>query len=540
MWRLRSLRWRLTLFYAALLLILVTGLGVFVYFQLDHFLVDSSASRLSYQVQPKLNLPPQPKRDNSADNHPLQRLNTQIRANLRSNNTSNPTYVATYNPQGQLVMPETTADAQSTAQPFQLSAPTLSQFESAKSTKDYHYVTDVAGQGRVVVLMLPVSNHDLNPPLRGVPDLSNPPADSNVVVGFIVVAQALTETDAILSQLRLILLLGLAAALLLILLLGLPIAGLGLRPLKNMTATARRIAGGDLSQRVSLKPLRKKSNREAYDDEIRQLTVAFNQMLDQIEAAFAAQRRSEARTRQFVADASHELRSPLTTLGGSIDVLLMQAKNNPAQAEKLMQTMRREIDRISRLVVDLLQLTRLDANGSQSFQFEPVRLDTMVVQACEDFKVVAGAHQLIFEPKTASEVWVRGDADRLRQIFNNLLDNALRYTAPDGIIKLSLSTESQAASGWAILQVQDNGVGIGAEHLPRIFDRFYRADPARARTTGNAGLGLSIIKAIVEAHAGSIEVQSQAGQGTTFTVRLPLLDEPHSALKSASIKAIKS
>lgn len=529
MWRLRSLRWRLTLFYAALLLILVAAVGGFVYFQLDRFLVESSASRLSYQTSPKLNFQRPPPRGKNEDyNTALQRFSNQVQQNLVSSDT----YAVTFDLQGHLVAPAPANITSAGPPSFQIAAPSSKQFQAALTAKDYSFISDVPGHARAIVLIVPVGERDNSSnPLGGPPD-RNPPTNSGAAAApqvLVVVAQLLTDADQTLGQLRLILGLGLLGAAVLILLLGLPIARLGLRPLNKMTTTAYQIANGDLSRRVALTSPKHADKQ----DEIQRLNIAFNQMLDQIEASFAAQRRSEARTRQFVADASHELRSPLTTLRGSIEVLLMQAKRDPTQAEKLMLTMRREISRLSRLVVDLLQLTRLDANTAtktSSFQFEPMRLDLLVAQVGEELGVVVGAKHLDFPAiLEQNALWIWGDADRLRQVLNNLLDNALRYTAPDGHITVTLTTASEPREEWVQLQVQDDGVGIEPEHLGRIFDRFYRADPARDRATGNAGLGLAIVKAIVEAHAGTITVASQPGSGTTFTVLLPLVPAPQPA-----------
>lgn len=514
MWLLRSLRWRLTLFYAVLLLLLLAALGSFVYLQLEHFLIDTTASRLDYQVLARVALPRDKGRGPFDVPDSLQSLTTQLETLI-----TNTTYAAIYNPQGQPVESNNSNNS-AVAQPFTLPTPTSGQFNSAAaSTNFYYYSTELQGQGRVVVVIVPVNEGQLLQP-RPNPPPNAPPFNRQRLAGFVVIAQPLTDADNILNQLKLILFLGSVGAIIIILLLGLPIARLGLRPLNRMTATARQIATGDLSGRVLLR----RSDTRAKQDEIAQLAVAFNQMLDQIETAFAALRQSETRTRRFVADASHELRSPLTTLGGSLDVLMMQAKNNPAQAEKLMTTMRREVDRMSRLVVDLLQLARLDADGSQSFEFVPLRLDKLAAEVCDDFQVVAGDHNLRCE-LGQGEVWVRGDADRLRQVLTNLIDNALRYTPADGTVAVSVKTEQPKGSQKvkAVLQVRDSGVGIEAEHLPRIFDRFYRVDPARTRAGGHAGLGLAIVQALVEAHGGTIEATSQPGQGTTFTIYLPLL-----------------
>lgn len=508
MWLLRSLRWRLTLFYAVLLLILLAALGSFVYLQLGHFLVDTTANRLNYQVLARVTLPRNDGRGPLTVQEAVHALDDQLQTLI-----TDTTAVEVFNPQGQLV------PTNNSIQSFSFPNPTSKDFNATASSRSfYYYTTNVPQVGSVVVVIVPVNQQQLMQPRNNPPN--PPPPASQQITCFVVVAQSLTETSDILNQLRLILLFGSLAAIVIILLFGLPIARLGLRPLNRMAATARQIATGDLSQRVLLRA----GDKRAKQDEIGQLAVAFNQMLDQIETAFAALRQSESRTRRFVADASHELRSPLTTLGGSLDVLMMQAKNNPAQAEKLMATMRREVDRMSRLVVDLLQLARLDADGSQSFEFVPLRLDKLAAEVCDDFQLVAGEHYLRCQ-LPPEEVWVRGDADRLRQVLTNLVDNALRYTPADGTITISVSVEqpNNEEKVKAVLQVQDTGAGIAPEHLPRIFDRFYRVDPSRTRASGHAGLGLAIVQALVESHGGTIAATSQPGQGTTFTIHLPLL-----------------
>lgn len=241
---------------------------------------------------------------------------------------------------------------------------------------------------------------------------------------------------------------------------------------------------------------------------------------------------AEARTRQFVADASHELRSPLTVLGGYLDILLMGAKEDPVQTDRILNSMQNEVNRISRLVVDLLTLTKLDTNGSNNLHLEEVRLADLLIRVQDNFKMVAGDRKINLElaPELSSLV-ISADGDQLYQVLSNLVDNALRYTAAGGCVTLALCDVEnlpppvKALPGahdtqWLALKVQDNGCGIEPEKLPFIFDRFYRADRSRTRRTGNAGLGLSISKSIVEAHGGVIMVESELKVGTTFTIFL--------------------
>jgi two-component system OmpR family sensor kinase len=232
-------------------------------------------------------------------------------------------------------------------------------------------------------------------------------------------------------------------------------------------------------------------------------------MLDRLEAVFVAQRR-------FLADASHELRTPLTAIRGNADVLRRQAETwtelpNRADAVAALDDVRREAERMSRLVNDLLLLARFDTPITTSTHI-PVRLDSVVAEAVRTAGALAHGQQLEF---TGSATTVVADPDQLRQLVIILLDNALRHTAEDGMIRVSTVLNQDREPE---LTVQDNGEGIAPQHLPHIFERFYRIDTARARATGGTGLGLAIAKVIAGDHNASISVESSPGSGSTFRV----------------------
>lgn len=283
------------------------------------------------------------------------------------------------------------------------------------------------------------------------------------------------------------------------------LAGRALRPIDRMTATAALIATGS-DRRVDLST---RLDEPHANDEVSRLARTFNAMLDRLETAFVAQRR-------FLADASHELRTPLTAIRGNADVLRRQAESwtgVPDQADALaaLDDVRRESERMSRLVSDLLLLARSDAPVSAA-NHVPVRLDTIAAEAVRTAGALANGQHLEL---TGSATTVVADPDQLRQLVIILLDNALRHTTEGGIIHVSTNFNRKHEPE---LTVQDNGEGIAPEHLPHIFERFYRADTARARATGGTGLGLAIARVIAGDHNAEISVESSPGAGSTFRV----------------------
>jgi len=287
--------------------------------------------------------------------------------------------------------------------------------------------------------------------------------------------------------------------------LALLIIRISLRPLEKMGAVANEIAAGDLSRRVE--PATGKT-------EIGRLGLALNGMLSQIETAFAERTASNRRLRRFVADASHELRTPLTSIRGYSEMLRRGAAESPTDAELARRRIEEEAIRMTGLVDDMLVLARVDQG--RPMDQEPVDLQAIATDAAADARAVAPQRDInLIVP---GRVVVNGDDTRLRQVVGNLVRNALVHTPPKTPIDIRLSTEDSVAK----LSVADHGPGLAADDIDRIFEPFYRADPSRSRDSGGAGLGLSIVSAVVTAHGGHVKVRETEGGGATFEVELPL------------------
>lgn len=321
-------------------------------------------------------------------------------------------------------------------------------------------------------------------------------------VGYVQTSVSLANLDRSISRFRL-LLIGTAVGGLVIAIAGsLATAARALRPIADVTDTARAIAVSHGFGR-RLDPI-------AQHDEVGELTRTFNEMLSSLDEAHQAQRR-------FVDDAAHELRAPLTSIIGNLD-LLERASDLPVSEQQAIVTdVRAEAERLARLVSELLILARADSG--QPLVLEMVELDRVVLDVVRRALPMTGGVGLDIAELVPTVV--RGDADRLHQLLVILVENALRYTSSSGSVTVAMSRRD----GEAVLSVRDTGIGIDVADLPNIFDRFFRADPARSRVGGGSGLGLTIAKWIAEAHEGRIEVESAPGRGSTFTVTLPSADE---------------
>lgn len=275
-----------------------------------------------------------------------------------------------------------------------------------------------------------------------------------------------------------------------------------IQPITDITQAASYIAGAkDLSTRLE------------YDgpmDEIGQLNAVFNQMMQRLEHIFTVQQR-------FVADISHELRTPLTTVRGNVELIKRYGVDDQG-----IEAIYSEVDRMSRLVNDLLMLARADYGGLE-IELHPLDLDSLIMDVFQNGKSMAHAKARALEFKLThiEPLQINGNPDRMKQVLFNLIDNAIKHTLDGGTIALSLARQGQ----YAVIRVSDTGIGIPPEHVERIFDRFYQTDPSRVHHnhSDGFGLGLSIAKWIVEAHQGTITVESQPQRGTTFIISVPLL-----------------
>jgi two-component system OmpR family sensor kinase len=328
-------------------------------------------------------------------------------------------------------------------------------------------------------------------------------------LGYLVVAIPLADVDHTLHHLLLVELFVASGVLITLAGLAWLVVKLGLRPLEQMQETAGAIAAGDLSQRI-----------EHTDEhtEVGRLGIALNEMLHQIEAAFDERAASEARLRRFVADASHELRTPLTSIRGYAELFRRGAADRPEDLAKTMRRIEEEAARMGILVDDLLLLARLDQG--RPLERRPVDLTKLAADAVYDARAIAPDRPIDYTPNGA--IVVEGDEARLRQVLANLLQNANRHTPPETPVHVTVNMHADDA----VIEVRDEGPGIAHEEAARVFERFWRTDPSRARTSGGVGLGLAIVAAIAEAHGGTASVETTVGYGATFRVRLPRTAPP--------------
>ncbi len=287
-------------------------------------------------------------------------------------------------------------------------------------------------------------------------------------------------------------------------------ANLLTQPLSRLRQAAMALAHGDLERRVAV----------TGPEELQNLATSFNTMADRLQRVLQDQR-------AFVANAAHEFRTPLTSIRLRAEMLRDGAKEDPAVAEQFLHDIESETLRLAHLVDELLDLSRIES-GLIEPQRVPVSLAVLAQELVGEYAPRAEQADIQLQFEAASVLpLINVDADQIRRVLINLLDNAFKFTPRGGQVQVKLTVPNAAtraalgAGVWLVLSVRDTGMGIPAEDLSRIFDRFYRSDKARARASGGSGLGLAIVKSVVEAHAGKIWVESQVGQGATFSFALP-------------------
>lgn len=482
--------------YALLLTATLALLGWALYAQLEGFLVQNTADRLDQATQPILGkvFPSREGPGWHSAGSSVQQVAAVLAQNLRRSDVA----VAVLDAQG-ATLSSPVPDAQD--DPIQM--PPLPQvwtdrIKSSAVTHTSQWVVANSGSKRLLVVLTPLT-------LRPIDGSTPTPL-------FLEQVTSLGPADAVLNQLRLYILLGIIVGTGVGVVAGLALTRTILRPLDRMVRTAEAIAGGDLDRRLNLPQGR---------NEIARLGSSFDHMVDRLGTTLQAQRR-------FVADASHELRTPLTSLEGLSEMLLMGADRGDTRVvQRTVRAMHGELGRLGRLVADLLTLSRLDSAAPA--RFTPTDVGRLIADVAEQMAPAAETQGVRLVTMCAGPAGVNGEPDKLKQVLLNLVDNALRYTPTGG--EVLVSTEYNRTRAEVQIVVQDTGTGIAPEDMPFIFDRFYRGDTSRTRATGNSGLGLAIVHGIIEAHGGSIAVQSEPGKGTLFAIKLPALtpaDAPQS------------
>ena len=363
-----------------------------------------------------------------------------------------------------------------------------------------------------------------NTPLRMI---TFPVVENNHVTKIVQIASSLEEVEDALNTLFIILIITVPLALMVASLGGQFLAHKALKPVDHITQTARMITSQNLNQRII--PLKVK-------DEISRLIETFNEMISRLDQSFR-------QIKQFSSDASHELKTPLTILKGEVEVTLRKERSSQEYQQTLKSNLE-EINRMSQIVEDLLLLSKADT-GQIRLNKEDINLTEILNDVVAQIELLARSKGLHLSTSNHhQDIYILGDVLRIRELLMNLIENGIKYTEEGGSIHISLQKEAPPPvlnlSEWegrekgkfVKIIVSDTGIGIAKEDQERIFNRFFRVDKARSREQGGSGLGLSICKWIVEAHQGEIEVESELGKGSSFTVKLPLSNHQMSKLSA--------
>jgi heavy metal sensor kinase len=325
------------------------------------------------------------------------------------------------------------------------------------------------------------------------------PIMENNQVSFIQVGSSLADFDETMRKLLIIMIIGIPTSLSVIVIVGYFMAKKSLKPVDQIRKAAVKISSSNLDERIDIKGRK---------DELGRLAETFNAMIARLKDSFQ-------RINQFSIDVSHELKTPLTILKGETEVVLRKERDNE-EYKKLLQSNLEEIDRMARIIDDLLLLSKADSKDMK-LNIENISLRDLVADVCANMKIFADRKEITLVADELADVRLIGDELKLRRMLWNIIENGIKYTPKGG----GMNVSSYTNNGFVCVNVKDNGIGISGDDIEYIFDRFYRADRSRKRESGS-GLGLSISKWIAEAHKGTIEVTSQPSKGSQFLIKLPL------------------
>lgn len=505
LWRLTSIRGQLVLLYLAILTLLLLGLGIFQSLTLRSYLRSSAVTSVRRSAYSELNILGPCFIESPAD---LVQHAT-ILANLLG---SRDTAVTIVTPSGAALASHGTGPP-GALHPLRLSAATIRQLIANAKPETSASLSTVTKcpDGKVVTI-------------RGV-DRRNPPPDwggslvtggkrlliavplglSPAPFGYAILGRSMATENQTASRVLLVFVLGALSVLILAALVALPLINRALRPLQQVADTAAAIAAGDFSQRANLTRSR---------DEIGRLGMAFDAMVDRLQSAIGAASASEERMRRFLADASHELRTPVTVLRGTSQVLLNQTGDEKPEYRAALEGMHEEAVRLARLVDDLLTLSRLD--DGQHLAPERVEVRPYLEEFLDRYGRLWASRPIYAEVEDldGTAAWV--DREALRRILTNLVDNAARYSRPGMPIRIGGNSGPDTVS----LSVADAGPGLTPEQAAHVFERFYRANAARTRNSGGSGLGLAIVQGLTQQSGGSISFETAPDRGTTVTLQL--------------------
>ncbi len=484
---LSSIRFRLTLWFVIILAIVLAVFSLFIYASQSRDLRVDAAQGMEAK---------------------LSRLDEYFRSDAWQNSSLSPAQVPDTNGQALLQPTEfillVTTDGQIAqnwgAQPQNSDRLVRGLLSAAQQNRDFTVfeqtvsVTDTGNQshsGPYLFIVAPVLRRD-------------------ALLGFMILGSP-SSLEQQLQRLSVSLLLGSLGMLVVAFAGGLWVADRAMRPVRSITHTAREISESDLSRRLNLRGR----------DELAQLGNTFDSMLSRLEKAFERQR-------QFVADASHELRTPLTIINLEVGRVLSGNNRKTAEYQHALEVVNLESTRMTRLVNDLMTLARMDS-GQAILKLEDLDLSDIVVEAYERMSTLAEHREIGLDVGDLEELPVHGDPQYLIQMISNLIENAIKYSQPAGRVEIETARCDSSDQPMAVVRVSDTGPGIPADHLPHLFERFYRVDASRERdpledlsSPTGTGLGLSIVAWIVRSHGGTIDVASEVGKGTTFEVKLPL------------------